>query len=123
MQGATTPNEKDVYTTNSKQILVTRDPVYVHPTIRQGHYIGPKPHNYLPFAIFVTILNPVLGPIAILFAKKSDSAYEAGDVNYSNKWSNYAFLTGMIGIVVSVIFGIAITFALTGPGLGGRQSY
>jgi len=119
----TSPNERDVYSTNSKQILVTRDPVYTHPTIRQGHYIGRKPHNYLYFAIFVTFINPILGPIAILFALKSDSAYKEGDVNYALKWSNYAFLFGMISIVMSVIIGVALAFALTGPGLSGRHSY
>lgn len=124
MQGAaTTANEKDVYSTNSKQVLVTRDPVYTHPTIRQGQYIGAKPHNYLTFAIFTTIINPVVGPIAILFAKKSDTAYKNGDVNYSMKWSNHAFLTGMIAIVTSVILGVVIAFTLIGPGVSGRHSY
>ena len=65
-----TPNQMDIYRTNSKQMLVTRDPLFVHPTIKQGHYIGRQPHSYFPLAVFVTIINPVLGPIALVFASE-----------------------------------------------------
>ncbi|XP_005099153.1 uncharacterized protein LOC101852245 [Aplysia californica] len=123
MNTGTTPAPPEVYSTNSKQLLVTRDPVYVHPTIRQGHFVGLKPHNYLYFAIVATLINPVIGAVAIVFALKSDSAFNDGDVHYATKWSNYAFLTGIIGIVTSVILGVAIGFALAGPGLRGGHSY
>lgn len=46
------------------------DPVFVNRTVINGHYIGRKPHNYLPLAIVATILNPLIGPIAIVFASK-----------------------------------------------------
>ncbi|XP_059172106.1 uncharacterized protein LOC131953089 isoform X1 [Physella acuta] len=119
----TTPVENDVYRTTSKQILVSRDPIYVHPEIIRGQYIGREPHTYLPFAIMVTIINPILGPIAILFAFMSKRSYRDGDLNYAYKWSNYAFLAGMITIVASSVFYIAIGFALSGPGLRGGHSY
>lgn len=60
----------DLYRTSSKMILVTRDPVYSHKAIVQGQYIGPKPYNYLTLAILVTIINPILGPVSILFSGK-----------------------------------------------------
>ena len=64
----TTPHQPDVYDTNSKQILVTRDPVYNHPAIRNGVIVGVQPKTYLVLAIVLTIFNPVLGPVAIIFA-------------------------------------------------------
>ncbi|KAH9518841.1 hypothetical protein Btru_006380 [Bulinus truncatus] len=119
----TTPVEDDVYRTNSKQILVSRDPIYVHPEIIRGQYIGREPHTYLPFAIMVTIINPILGPIAILFSFMSRRSYKDGDLNYAYKWSNYAFLSGMITIIASTLLYIAIGFALSGPSLRGGHSY
>lgn len=76
--GATTPNVGPDYyessSTWSKEILVTKDPVFVNRTVINGHYIGRKPHNYLPLAIVATILNPLIGPIAIVFASKYNLA-------------------------------------------------
>lgn len=71
---STSPNVgPDYYESSSKwskEILVTKDPVFVNRTVINGHYIGRKPHNYLPLAIIATILNPLIGPIAIVFASK-----------------------------------------------------
>ena len=53
-----------------KAILVTRDPVFVNKNIINGRYIGVRPNTYLPLAIVVTVLNPLLGPVGILFACK-----------------------------------------------------
>ena len=64
----TTPTQPDLYQTSGKQVLVTRDPVFTHPAIHQGHYIGQQPHSYLPLALIVTILNPLIGPFAIVYA-------------------------------------------------------
>ncbi|CAG5128266.1 unnamed protein product [Candidula unifasciata] len=120
----TTPFEGDVYKTGSKQILVTRDPIYVHPAVtKQGNYIGRQPHDYLPLAICVTVLNPLLGPIAILFAFKSSKSFTDGDIIYATKWSNYAFLTSMLVIVTSCLAYVALAFALSGPELRGGHSY
>ena len=58
------------YNMGDKAILVTRDPVFVNKNIINGRYIGVRPHTYLPLALAVTILNPILGPIGILFACK-----------------------------------------------------
>ncbi|GFR81691.1 hypothetical protein ElyMa_000609900 [Elysia marginata] len=123
MANSTTVNQMDIYRTNSKQMLVTRDPIFVHPTIRQGHYIGRQPHTYFPLAVFVTILNPALGPIAIVFALMSRNSYRDGDLLYATKWSNYAFLAGMITIAASVIIYVTIFFAVAGPGLRGGHTY
>ncbi|RUS75447.1 hypothetical protein EGW08_016797 [Elysia chlorotica] len=123
MSAPTTINDKDIYRTNSKQMLVTRDPLFVHPTIRQGHYIGRQPHSYLPLAVFVTIINPVLGPIALVFALMSRSSYKDGDLPYATKWSNYAFLAAMITVAASVVIYIAIFFAVAGPSVKGGHVY
>ncbi|XP_041366772.1 uncharacterized protein LOC121381514 isoform X2 [Gigantopelta aegis] len=109
----TTPVAGDVYRTPSKQVLVTRDPVFTQPTIYQGHYIGIKPPNYLWLSILVTIINPLFGPIALLFTYMSNRAYSNGDLKYSEKWSHYALLMSMITIVVSLVMYIAIGFALS----------
>ena len=66
----TSPNQPDVYDTNTKQILVTRDPVFCHPAIRNGVIVGRQPHTYFPLAIVMTIVNPLLGPVALLFARE-----------------------------------------------------
>lgn len=76
---STTPNIGPEYYESSskwsKEILVTKDPVFVNRTVINGHYIGRKPHNYIPLAIIASILNPLIGPIAIVFASK--------DINYN----------------------------------------
>jgi hypothetical protein len=56
------------YNMGDKAILVTRDPVFVNKNVINGRYIGVRPHTYLPLAIAVTVLNPLLGPVGILFA-------------------------------------------------------
>ncbi|KAK6192634.1 hypothetical protein SNE40_004075 [Patella caerulea] len=119
----TTPVGGDLYRTPSKQILVTRDPVYSHPAIFQGQYIGPQPHSYLPLAICVTILNPLIGFVALIFSYMSIRSYKRGDVKYAYKWSNHAFLMGMITIVLSLVLYIAIGFALSPIGVRGGHSY
>ena len=63
-----THNELDIFRTNSKELLVIRDPLFVHPSIKDGHYVGREPHSYFPLAVFVTVINPALGPIALIFA-------------------------------------------------------
>ncbi|CAI9730788.1 233 isoform X2 [Octopus vulgaris] len=108
-----TTENSDLYRTNSKMILVTRDPVYTNKTIVQGHYIGPKPHNYLPLAIFVTIINPLLGPISIMLSVMSNRAYAQGDTKYALKWSLNSFFWSVISIVVAIVVYLAIGFSLS----------
>lgn len=64
----TTPHQADVYDTNSKQILVTRDPVYCHPAIQNGIIVGRQPPTYVILAAVLTLINPLLGPVALLFS-------------------------------------------------------
>ena len=52
----------------NKEILITRDPVFVNKAVIDGRYIGRKPHNYLPLAVLVCIINPIMGPLGILFS-------------------------------------------------------
>ena len=72
---ATTPNESQYYFDDSnawtKDFLVTRDPVFVNKTVINGEYIGRQPETYIWLAIFVTVINPLVGPIAILFSGKT----------------------------------------------------
>ncbi|KAK7491478.1 hypothetical protein BaRGS_00017307 [Batillaria attramentaria] len=119
----TTANTGDVYNTNSKQILVTRDPVFVHPAIQNGVIVGFQPHAYFPLAVFCTIINPLLGPIALMFAIMSDRAFKQGDLRFADKWSQYAFFTCMVTIVASIVMYIAIGFSLSTIGVRGGHSY
>ena len=109
-QMTTTPNDS----AKSEEILVTVDPVYKHPNIRQGHYLGPKPNSYLTLAIISTIVNPLLGPVAIYYAQKSSSAYNDGDIDNAKKWAKYAFRVGLGSIVFSVILAAILAIALVG---------
>ncbi|KAK7099315.1 uncharacterized protein [Littorina saxatilis] len=119
----TTPHQPDVYDTNSKQILVTRDPVFHHPAIQNGIIVGRQPHTYLPLAIAMTVINPLLGPVALVFAIMSGRAFRQGDLKFAEKWSQYAFLTCMITIVASVVIYIAIGFSLSTISIRGGHSY
>lgn len=57
------------------------------------------------------------------FPDKSSKSYDEGDVIYATKWSNYAFLMGMLIIITSCLMYIALAFALSGPELRGGHSY
>ena len=53
----------------------------------------------------------------------SNRAFKEGDLKFAEKWSQYAFLTCMITIVVSIVIYIAIGFSLSTIGLRGGHSY
>ena len=67
-QPAFTPTSGDVYFATPKQVLVTKDPVFVRKDVVNGHYIGQKPPNYMLLAIIMCVINPVCGPVALIFA-------------------------------------------------------
>lgn len=121
--GMTTAHQPDVYNTNSKQILVTRDPVYSHPSIQNGVFVGRQPPTHFVLAIIMTVINPILGPVALLFSYKSRSSFGQGDIKYAEKWSQYSFLISMITIVASVVIYIALIFSLSTIGYRGGHSY
>lgn len=119
----TTPNEADVYDTNAKQLIVTRDPVFVHPAIQNGVFVGRQPYTYLPLCIFCAVVNPLLGLVAVMFSIMSDRAFKQGDLKFADKWSQYAFFMCMVTIVASIVLYIAIGFAVSNIGLRGGHSY
>ncbi|XP_076471370.1 uncharacterized protein LOC143301166 [Babylonia areolata] len=119
----TTANKPEVYEIKMNDILVTKDPVYSHPAIQNGAYVGRQPNTYLPLAILLTIVNPVLGPIALVFSYLSNRAFKRGDLPYADKWSRYTFLSCMIIIVASLIIYIAIGFSLSKLDSHGGHSY
>ena len=59
VHGYMSPTE-DVYDTSGKQVIVTRDPVYNHPAIKQGVIVGIQPPTYMVLSILMTIINPLL---------------------------------------------------------------
>ena len=59
----------------------------------------------------------------IFVAVMSRNSYKDGDLLYATKWSNYAFLAGMITIAASVVIYIAIFFATAGPSVRGGHTY
>ncbi|OWF43307.1 uncharacterized protein LOC110459944 [Mizuhopecten yessoensis] len=121
-----TPNDSEYYYSDNskwtKDILVTRDPVFVNKAVVNGEYIGRKPHTYIYLAIAVTVLNPLLGPFAIMFAVMSTRSYDDGDIKSAVKWANYSFMLGMMTIGISVILYIAIGFSLSGLGTKGGHA-
>ncbi|XP_076450800.1 uncharacterized protein LOC143286849 [Babylonia areolata] len=119
----TTPSKADVYDTSSKQILVTRDPVYCHPSVQNGIFVGRQPPMYLILALVVTFINPLLGPFALFFSFLSYRSFTQGDLKYAEKWSQYTFLMSMIAIVFAILMGIALSFSLGSIGYRGGHSY
>lgn len=121
-----TPNDSHYYYSDSsswtKDFLVTRDPVFVNKAVVNGEYIGRQPHTYIYLAIAVTVLNPFLGPFAIMFSVMSSRSYDDGDIKSANKWANYAFMMAMMTIGISVIVYIAIGFSLSGLGTKGGHT-
>ncbi|KAL5007329.1 hypothetical protein ScPMuIL_016135 [Solemya velum] len=106
----------------SKQVLVTSDPVFVHRNVIDGRYLGKKPDNYIILACLVTILNPIIGPIAILFSTLSNKSYRNGDLKYALKWSNYSFTASILTFCVSALLYVAIGFALSPLGIKGGHA-
>ena len=104
----TTPND----CTESSTALVTVDPEFSHPNIRHGRYLGPKPSHYLALSIFSTLVNPVLGPIAIFFSWKSSASYDAGDAKSAKRWGDHAFRLGLGAVVLSIQIAAVLIFAL-----------
>ncbi|KAL8593821.1 hypothetical protein ACOMHN_064018 [Nucella lapillus] len=119
----TTANQPEAFEISTKEILVTLDPVYSHPAIQDGHYVGRQPSTYLPLAILLTVVNPVLGPVALVFAYLSDRAFKRGDLPYANKWSRYTFLACMIVIIASLVIYVAIGFSLSKIRSSGGHSF
>jgi hypothetical protein len=74
---------------------------------------GAKPDNYLVWAILSTLFCCLpLGVVSIVFAAQVDSKYNAGDYvgaqDASDKAKNFAIAAAAVGLVVLVIYVIAI---------------
>ncbi|KAK3102835.1 hypothetical protein FSP39_014305 [Pinctada imbricata] len=106
----------------NKEILITTDPVFVNKAVINGRYIGRKPHNYLPLAILVCIINPIMGPLGILFSVMSNRSYADGDIKYSQKWASYSFMSSMITIGVTIFLAIIVGFSLSPLGIRGGHT-
>ena len=65
-----TANNTDVFMTTTKDVLVTKDPVFIRKDVLNGRYIGRKPPNYMILSLLICILNPVVGPIALIFSSE-----------------------------------------------------
>ncbi|KAH3830411.1 uncharacterized protein LOC127877577 [Dreissena polymorpha] len=117
-QPSYTPTGGDVYSlSTSKQVLVTKDPVFVRKDIINGHYIGKKPGNYFVVCLILSIINPVFGPISLIFSVMSDRAYNRGDLRYAEKWAQYTMTACMFIFIFTVILYIAIGFSLSTIGM------
>ncbi|KAL8568142.1 hypothetical protein ACOMHN_027665 [Nucella lapillus] len=121
--GMTTPHQPDVYNTNAKQILVTRDPVFRHSSIQDGVFVARQPPTHFLLAIIVTAFNPILGPVALIFSYLSQRAFLNADIKFAEKWSQYSFLMCMVTVVFSLILYLTLTFALSNMGYRGGHSY
>ena len=72
---------------------------------------GPKPDNYLVWAILTTILCCLpAGIVSIVYAAKVDGLYNGGQYSQaleaSNNAKKWAIISAVVGIVGSVIGGI-----------------
>ncbi|XP_052802895.1 uncharacterized protein LOC128233058 [Mya arenaria] len=119
----TATKPQDVYTlATSKQVLVSKDPVFVRKDVINGAYIGQKPESYKIVCIFLMILNPVFGPIPFIFSVLSDRAYDRGDLRYAEKWAQYTLSACMFIFIFTVILYIAIGFSLSPLGINGGHA-
>lgn len=83
----TTP-QTDLYCiSTSKQVLVTKDPIFVRKDVVNGRYIGRKPDNYMLVAMILCVFNPLFGPVALFFASKLKKEYLAEMVEVSASFS------------------------------------
>ena len=93
-------------------------PPYVNPVQPQqpgmnGYNNMQKPDNYLVWAILVTILCCLIGGIvAIVYASKVDSNWNAGNyqaaIEASNKAKTWCIVSAIVGLVVSGLYSIII---------------
>ena len=79
---------------------------------------GPKPDNYLVWAILTTLFCCLpFGIVSIVFAAQVDSKYNSGDyagaLDSSNKARTWAIASAAVGAVVIVIY-LAILLAAGG---------
>ena len=77
---------------------------------------GAKPDNYLVWAILSTLFCCLpLGVASIVFAAQVDSKYNAGDYAgaqaSSEKAKNFAIAAAAVGVVIGVIYAIAVAGA------------
>ncbi|KAL4225207.1 hypothetical protein ACF0H5_015898 [Mactra antiquata] len=114
----------DIYTvTTSKQVLVTKDPVFVRKDVVNGHYIGRQPDTYIVISLILCVLNPLCGAVPLIFSILSERAYKNADIRYAHKWSSYAMTANMCVFIGTVILYIAIGFALSPIGIQGGHSF
>lgn len=52
----------------------------------------------------------------------SRRSYNEGDLRYSEKWANYAFMWSMLTVGVTIVIGCAIGFALSEMSIKGGHS-
>lgn len=109
----------------------TQPPVYQQPyyATTQGYQqtranLGPKPQNYLVWAILVTILCCLpFGIVSIVYASKVDGLYNSGDYigaqNASNSAKKWAIWSAVLGLVSSVVLTILYAAILGASGAAG----
>ena len=76
-----------------------------------------------PFQYFSFYFKYFVNISVFVLPVLSNRAFKEGDLKFAEKWSQYAFLTCMITVVVSIVIYIAIGFSLSPIGLRGGHSY
>ena len=82
MSKSYTANTTNVFMTTTKDVLVTKDPVFIRKDVLNGRYIGRKPPNYMILSLIICILNPVVGPIALIFSSEYSRDFGPVDCNH-----------------------------------------
>ena len=93
-----------------------------------GGYGGPPPPNYLVWSILVTVLCCLpLGIVSIVFSSQVNSKWNAGDqagaADSSRKAKQFAIWGAVIGVVVSVLYGILIFAGVVSTDFYSTTSY
>ena len=84
-----TPTSGSWFMSTPKEVLVSKDPVFVRKDVLNGRYIGRKPPNYMLLALLVCILNPIVGPIALIFSSESFDLFLLFLVHMASRFTIY----------------------------------
>ena len=86
---------------------------------------GPKPQNYLVWAILTTLFCCLpLGVVSIIFAAQVDGKWNSGDVAGAQNASDKARLFAIISAAAGVVAGVAyLIFVVAVLGTGSTLNY
>ena len=82
-----------------------------YPTQQPPQQYLQRPSAYWPLTIISFLCSFIIGGVAMYFSAQVGNKWKAGDVAGSRKASQVALIVGIVGIVVGLIFFIALASA------------